>query len=106
MRAILRSFLDGPLADYSPEREAHWYRCVRHCPGGMQLAGALVDPERDHRIRVLVAHQHQPARWVNIEAPRNRSLRRGPANQTQLARRLIDPETDDAVVASIRAIYE
>src|SRR5262249_51925968 len=94
------------LGDDPTEGEAYRDWRASHRPGGMELARVLVEAEWDYCVGVLVADEHQPAGRVDIEPTWDCPLRRRPANQSQLACRLIDAERDDAVVSAIRAVHE
>src|SRR5205823_7682629 len=61
-------------AEHAAEGKAHGHWCPGDRTSRLELARVLVDAEGDDRVGVLIADQHQPARWVDVEPARNRPL--------------------------------
>ena len=74
-----------------------------HVPGWLQRPGIMIDPDDDHRVRILVCHQQQGAGWIDDERAGAATPRRFVPNQRQLAGLGVNGIDRQAVVPGIEA---
>src|SRR5262245_15338096 len=88
------------------ENDAGWASCFHHLAGRRELAGRLIDLERDDAVALQVCRVEQVARRIEGEKTRRAALRRIPGKGCEPTIRRIDTEDDDAVVPAVRDVDE
>src|SRR5205085_11797536 len=79
---------------------------LHHRASRRQLAGGLIDPERDDGVALEVGRVEQAAGRIEGEEARGMALRRLPGYRREPSVRRIDAEGRDAVVPAVRHVDE